>query len=420
MAVRGRHNKTKPIRVGVLGVWRGMTFANGAKHAGMELVALCDTWKDRLRTAGKNLGVETYTDYEKFLEHDMDAVILANYFHQHAPFAIKALESGRHVMSETTACKTPAEGVALIRAVEKSKKIYMLAENYAYFCYNQEMRRLYREGEIGELMYGEGEYIHPIDSRTYNWLAPGMNHWRNHIPGTYYCTHALAPLMAITELMPVSVNGLCIPLMDSDKERDHVRHGDPGSVILCRMENGSVVRLAGLLLRGHGNWYRLHGTRGLMENQRTGNRGLLRIVHDPWDRKEGDVSEKLYEPEWPEHGDLARQAGHGGGDFFTSYHFAEAIRQKKQPFFDVHRGVAMSMVGIQSYRSALENGTPFEIPDFHKEALRRKYQDDIWSPFPEDRAPGQPFPSIKGDLKPGRKAVASARKVWKEMGYEGE
>ena len=41
---------------------------------GMELVALCDHWKERLRSAGKSLGVATYTDYDKFLEHDMDAV----------------------------------------------------------------------------------------------------------------------------------------------------------------------------------------------------------------------------------------------------------------------------------------------------------------------------------------------------------
>ena len=31
-------------------------------------------------------------------------------------------------------------------------------------------------------------------------------HWRNWIPSTYYCTHALAPLMYITDTMPLSVN----------------------------------------------------------------------------------------------------------------------------------------------------------------------------------------------------------------------
>ena len=98
--------KNKIIRVGVVGVGRGYGFAKGANsYPGMKLVALCDIWEEKLRTVGKELGVTTYTDYERFLEHEMDAVILANYFHQHAPFAVKALNAGYHVMSET-ACNT--------------------------------------------------------------------------------------------------------------------------------------------------------------------------------------------------------------------------------------------------------------------------------------------------------------------------
>src|SRR4030042_186867 len=113
----------KLIRVGV---GRGQGFARGAgPHLGMQLVALCDTWEEKLLQVGKELDVATYTEYDRFLEHDMDAVILANYFHEHAPFAIKALQAGKHVMSETSACLTLAEGVELIEAVEKSGKIYL-------------------------------------------------------------------------------------------------------------------------------------------------------------------------------------------------------------------------------------------------------------------------------------------------------
>ena len=82
------------IRVGVIGVGRGMSFAHGAPFVGMELVALCDTWEAKLHEAGKKLNVTTYTDYGQFLSHDIDAVVLANYFHQHAPFAVKALGGG--------------------------------------------------------------------------------------------------------------------------------------------------------------------------------------------------------------------------------------------------------------------------------------------------------------------------------------
>lgn len=409
----------KRIRVGVIGVRRGMSFARGAEYVGMKLVAICDIWEEALERAGRELKVATYTDFDKFLEHNMEAVILANYFHQHAPFAIKALKAGYHAMSETTACKTPAEGVALVEAVEKSGKIYMFAENYPYFAYNQEMRRLYQAGEVGEMLYGEGEYNHPLDARAVNMLSPGMNHWRNWIPPTYYCSHALAPLMFITDTRPVRVNALSIASREVQTQRLTVRRGDPGFVMLCRMDNESVVRLFGLMLPGHSVWYRIHGTRGLMENLRTGNTGMLRVVRERWDMKKGDVREKIYAPEFPHHAELAGRAGHAGGDFFASYAFAEAIRSGQPPYLDVYKGVDMSLVGIQAWRSCLAEGAPFEIPDFRKPSVRSRYRNDHWSPFPEDAGRGQPPPSIRGLRKPPKEAVKFAKKCWEELGYKG-
>lgn len=410
----------RPIKVGVVGVGRGQSFANAAPYVGMELVALCDIWEEKLEEAGRRYGVATYTDYDRFLEHEMDAVVTANFFHQHAPFAIKALDSGRHVMSECIACKTLGEGAALARAVERSGRVYMFAENYAYFAYVQEMRRLYAADEIGEVQYAEGEYVHPIDSEGYARLAPGMNHWRNHLPPTYYCTHAMSPVMFVTDTRPTSVNALAIPKSERDEQNLDVRRGDRGFVTICRMDNGSVARLMGLGLRGHGNWYRFHGTRGLMENLRFGNREMLRVAHEPWDLREGDVTENVYLPGFPEHGELAASAGHGGGDFFTTFHFAEAIRRGEQPYLDVYRGLEMSCVGIQSWRSCWENGAPYEIPDFRKESVRAKYEDDDWSPFPEDRRPGQPWPSILGEVTPSPEAMEFVRRIWDEMGYRGD
>jgi len=80
----------------------------------------------------------------------------------------------------------------------------------------------------------------------------------------------------------------------------------------------------------------------------------------------------------------------------------------------------MSVVGIQAWHSCLDNGSPFEIPDLSKEDMRKKYETDNWSPFPEDRGPGQPFPSIKGKIIPTVKQTAAARKIWEEMGYRGD
>ena len=397
------------IRVGVVGLARGRSFARGAGQVnGMELVAICDIWEDRLEAVGRECGVATYFDYDRFLEHDMDAVVLANYFHEHAPFAIKALQADKHVMSETACNSTLAEGVALCQAVEESGRIYMLAENYPYTRFNQEMRRLYQEGEIGEVSYAEGEYNHPMTVEDRIRLAPGRDHWRNWLPSTYYCTHALAPLVYITETRPIRVNALSIA-----HPSDHsMRRSDPGSVILCRMDNGAVFRLFGIILPGHSNWYRLHGNCGAMEitrGQGYFGPGQVRVWHEEWNVRDGQQPERTYAPDWPEH-----------GDFWTSFHFAHAIRSGQQPFLDVYRGVTMSSVGILAWKSALQDGTPFEVPDFRAPEARQPHADDHWSPCPAHADEDQPPPSIRGRVDPRPDAIEKARRIWSEMGYQGD
>jgi len=416
--------KTKTIRVGILGVGRGQAFAAGISNlVGMKLVALCDKWEDRLSDIGKHYGVTTYTDYDRFLEHDMDAVILANYFHEHAPFAIKALEAGYHVMSECACNSTLAEGVALCRAVERTGLTYMLAENYPYSASNMEMRRVYRTGEIGNVAYADGEYNHPMPLDDYLRISPGVNHWRNWLPSTYYCTHALAPLMYITDTMPVKVNALSIAC--SKTEEQTILRSDPGSVILCRMDNGAVFRLFGLFLPGHSNWYRIHGDHGAMEVTR----GLgysapeqVHIWHEEWDMKPGGVRDRTYLPDWPEHAELARKAGHGGGDFWTNFEFANAITTGIPPFLNVYRGVTMSSVGILAWKSALDDGIPLAMPDFKNEADRKKYENDTCSPFPSHAKTESAIlpPSILGAVKPSKNAMDYAKRIWKSIGYPGK
>ncbi len=403
------NGKGEQIKVGVVGVGRGQSFARGAAAAGMKLVAICDAHAKNLEEVARSYGVAAYRSYEQLLEHGVDAVILANYFHQHAPPAIQALERGIHVMSETTSCGTLGQGVALIRAVEKSGCVYMLAENYPYSAPCQEMTRLYTTGEVGEVRYAEGEYIHPMTPESSMRLAPHVDHWRYHAPATYYCTHALAPLMVMTQTMPTRVNAVAIP-MHAEEYRGLSRR-DRASIILCHMDNGALFRLAQGGLAGHSVYYRLHGTRGMMETPR-GLPGKVRVVHEPWHRSSDQPLERIYQADFPSHGDLAARTGHGGGDFWTNFHFAQAIRRGEQPFLDVYRGVAMSAVGILGWKSALEMGAPQEIPDFRNEEVLTAFEADDWSPFPEDRRPGQPLSSIEGEFEPTAEAIARAKEVW--------
>lgn len=402
---------TDKVRVGVVGVGRGVSIAS-LPIPGMQLVAMCDTWEDRLRAAGAEFGVTTYQEYSRFLEHEMDAVILANYFHQHAPFAVQALAAGKHVMSETAACHTLAEGVALIRAAEASDRVYAFAENYPFMAYNQEMRRRYLAGDIGEFRYGEGEYVHPDPAAVKLARSPGWDHWRNWIPATYYCTHSLGPMMYITGTRPEKVNGFVVPFDTNDPTMAHTaKVQDTAAVIMCRMDNGAVAKSLHGGLRGHGNFVRVHGNRGLMENARHGDKQRLRVWKEPWEREAGEPTETVYRPPLPDVGGAASTAGHGGGDYFALHHFLEAIRTGSSEAFDVYAGVDMSIVGIQAWRSVLADSGPMEVPDFREEAARELYADDHWSPDPgsgSDRPPA----SILGHIEPSAEARRLAREVW--------
>jgi predicted dehydrogenase len=409
----------KNIRVGVFGINRGLVFSKHAAASGLQLTAICDAYEKKLRPLCRQLRVEGYTEFDRFLEHDMDAVILSNYFHEKTPFALKCLAAGKHVMSETIPCFTLAECAALVRAVEKSKKIYMFAENYPYLNYNQEMRRLFKAGRVGRFIYGEGEYVHPMSPVNANLISPEENHWRNWIPATYYSTHSLSPIMYITDAWPAKVNGFVVPHhvgLADPAIRMTARRNDAASMITVRMDNDALVKLLQYSFRGHGIWTRIHGSLGQMENTRVGEWHYLRLRREQYLEKKKEPKEQIYFPDFPIHNDLAW--AHDGCDFFMNYHFAEAIRRNEQPYLNVYRAAAMSAVAIQAYRSALSDSAPMEVPDFRKEAVRRKYANDHWSPDPAKHTKDMPWPSIEGNVKPDPKGLAFARKLWKTRGRE--
>ena len=126
----------KKVKIGVMGVYRGNSMIKYCKLAeNAELVAICDKWEEGLEEAKKEnegLNIAYYNNFEDFIKHDMDAVVLANYANEHAPFAIAAMKAGKHVFSEVLPCQTMKEAVELVETVEATGKIYAYGENYCY------------------------------------------------------------------------------------------------------------------------------------------------------------------------------------------------------------------------------------------------------------------------------------------------
>ena len=102
------------------------------------------------------------------------------------------------------------------------------------------------------------------------------------------------------------------------------------------------------------------------------------------------------------------------------FYFTNAIREGKQPYLNVYRGVAMSSVGIQAWRSCLNGGMPEEIPDFADEECRKKYENDTWNPILKEGMDPATIPpaSIVG-YEPNEEDLAYANSVWERSGYYG-
>ena len=73
----------KKVRIGVLGAYRGTSMINYCKRADhAEVVAICDKDPEALdaqKEAAQGLDIAFYDHFDKFIRHDMDAVVLANY-----------------------------------------------------------------------------------------------------------------------------------------------------------------------------------------------------------------------------------------------------------------------------------------------------------------------------------------------------
>lgn len=375
----------KKIRIGVFGLDRGLSYSAPVRFIeNVEIVAMCDKRVETFEKAKKFANEKTkfFTDFDEFLKVKMDAVILTNYFNEHTPFAVKCLEKGIAVLSETQPASTMAECVELVRAVERTGTKYMLAENYPFSKQRQELARVYKNGTLGEVGFAEGEYVHPGKKRLEGAGRNGEEyHWRKFNPRTYYSTHAMAPLMLATGLSPVQV--IAQVAMDTDLSGARV---DRTGIMLVRMNNGAIFRIAGSCgLQPHQNWYRLSCTKGSIETVRGSKTSEMRLCYNKWCKPTEDTpSEQVYEAEWQEKGDLADQSGHSGGDFWVVEKFIRYLRNEEEPFFTVYHAVELSEIAILGWKSAVGGGVPFAIPDLRDEDVRRMYENDNLSPFADE------------------------------------
>lgn len=154
------------VRVAVIGLgWPGQRHVEAyLKQPDVELVAICDANPTLLAQTRMTSGVaRALGSVEEVLNLDrLDAVSVCLPNFLHAPVAIAALETGRHVLCEKPLARTVAEGEQIAAAVERSGRVFMMALNNRFRPDMLALKALIEAGGLGEIYYGKSGWLRRI------------------------------------------------------------------------------------------------------------------------------------------------------------------------------------------------------------------------------------------------------------------
>ncbi len=148
-------------RVGVIGAGGMLQYhAPGFRQGGGELVAIADVNEEAAQASADEWNVsQVFGNTGELLDSDIDAVsiIVPNKFH--APLAIQALESGKHVFCEKPPALNAGEVEDMIAAAEKSGKVLMFNFNNRARPESQAMMKHIEDGTVGRINSAQAQWI---------------------------------------------------------------------------------------------------------------------------------------------------------------------------------------------------------------------------------------------------------------------
>ena len=153
LAMNEQTTSGRRVRIGMVGM--GLAASSHIRgytsHPLAEVVAVCDANLERAKAFAADHNIQhVYSDYELMLDDvELDAVDIATPTFLHAPMAMKAINSGKHVHCEKPFCNSIQEGNQVREAAEKCGIKLLVGETYVFISSHIEARKIIDEGEIG-------------------------------------------------------------------------------------------------------------------------------------------------------------------------------------------------------------------------------------------------------------------------------
>lgn len=404
--------KLDKVRIGFVGFgMRGPGAVERMSYIeGVEIVALCDQYDDRVEKMQKLLekqGLPRAKSYsgnkevwkEMCENPDIDLIYITTPWEWHTPMAVYAMEHGKHAVSEVPAAKTIDECWQLVETSERTKKHFMMLENCCYDFFELLTLNMARQGFFGEIVHGEGAYLHYLldlnfDKNGYSEM------WRlkenQHRNGNLYPTHGLGPICQIMNinrgdrmeyLTSVSSNDFQMAekakeLASKDSfytefETSHYRGNMNTTTIRTEKGRTIMVQHDVTTQRPYSRIHQVKGTKAIAckypEPARI-------ATGEEWlNDEEMKKLEEQYTPEIVKKiGEMAKKVGgHGGMDFMMDWRLIDCLRNGLPLDQDVYDAALWSSIAPLSEKSVANRSNSVDVPDFTRGSYKTNKPVDV-------------------------------------------
>ena len=397
--------KLDKVRVGFIGLgMRGPGAVERMSYIeGVEIVALCDQYEDRVEKMQKFLqkkGLPQAKSYsgskdawKQMCENeDVDLIYIVTPWSWHTPMAVYAMEHGKHVAVEVPAAKTIDECWQLVETSEKTKKHCMMLENCCYDFFELLTLNMARHGLFGELIHGEGAYIHGL--LELNFRKKGYAEmWRlkenGQRNGNLYPTHGLGPVCQAMNINRGDKMDYLVSMSSNDfqmaakarelAEADSFYSEFADKKYRGNMNTTTIKTAKGRTImvqhdvtssRPYSRIHLLSGTKGMARKWPLPER--IAFGHEWVDTDEMEKLKEEYTPEIIRKiGELAKKVGgHGGMDFMMDWRLIDCLRNGLPLDQDVYDAALWSSISPLSEWSVANRSNSIDVPDFTRGAWK--------------------------------------------------
>lgn len=143
----------KHVKYGIIGCGGAWAFhsAGSKNNPKIKFNSVYDINEKAAKRAARIHKIQYYTDINKFLKSDIDAVIIMVPHFLHEEMVIAAAEAGKHVLCEKPMATTLEGCDLMINATKKAGVKFMIAENHRFLPAHKYIMETVQSGLIGDI-----------------------------------------------------------------------------------------------------------------------------------------------------------------------------------------------------------------------------------------------------------------------------